>query len=130
MSESSEEKKIIIDEDWKTQVEREREAELDKERREAAGDSPQPDALPELPPASFEFLVSTMVTQILAALGQIADPSSGQPTVQLDFAKHQIDTLEILQEKTRGNLTEPESTMIEQALHELRMLYVTVQTQI
>ena len=116
--------KIIIDEDWKTQVERERE--------QAGADEPkQPEPKsehPELPAASFPFLVSTMVTQAMVGLGVLADPVEGKPVPHLDFARHQIDMLAVLQEKTKGNLTGEEAEMLEGSLHQLRMMFVTLQT--
>ena len=129
MSDDSEAKKIIIDEDWKTQVEREREQAREQEQT-------QPEAGPaaagkqKMPEASMTFLISTLSAQILASLGQFPDPVVGKPVVHLDYAKLNIDTLTILQEKTQGNLTEDEAQLLEQTLHELRMLYVTMETKL
>ena len=116
--------KIIVDEDWKTQVEREREeAEVEKAKQ------PEPKSEhPELPVASFPFLVSTMVTQAMVGLGVLADPVEGKPVPHLDFARHQIDMLSVLQEKTKGNLTGEEAEMLEGSLHQLRMMFITVQS--
>ena len=57
-----------------------------------------------MPPASFPTLVQSLLTQILFYLGDLATRGA-EPNVNLDMAKHQIDTLGILEEKTRGNLT-------------------------
>ena len=49
--------------------------------------------------------------------------------IQLDVARHSIDMLAMLQEKTKGNLTSEEDEMLESALHQMRMLFVAVQNQ-
>ncbi len=129
MSDDSEAKKIIIDEDWKTQVEREREQARDQEQKQPeAGDAAA--GTQKMPEASMTFLISTLSAQILASLGQFPDPVVGNPVVHLDYAKLNIDTLTILQEKTQGNLTEDEAQLLEQTLHELRMFYVTIESKI
>ncbi len=76
------------------------------------------------PPASFEVMVSMMFTQAMAALGQMPNPATGKAEVNKPFAKHFIDTLDMLGEKTKGNLTDDESKMLSEALHVLRMSYV------
>ena len=76
------------------------------------------------PPASFEVLVSMLFTQAMMTLGQIADPVSGQTKVDKPMAKHYIDTLDMISEKTQGNLSEEEGKMLSEALHALRMTYV------
>ena len=125
---ADEEKKIIIDEDWKSQVEREREEEQRKrEETQAAGGEQGPGNMPE---ASLPFLISTLSAQILSSLGQFPDPVIGKPVIRLDYAKLNIDTLAVLQEKTKGNLTDEEDKMLEQTLHELRMLYLAIETEV
>ncbi|MDG2222140.1 MAG: DUF1844 domain-containing protein [Rubripirellula sp.] len=139
--EAGEEPKIVVDSDWKEQVAKEKEAaEVDNEpvENEAAENLVETDdaapitetdeansgALPPLPPASFEMLVSMLFTQAMAALGQVPNPASGESNVDKRYAKHCIDTLEMLGEKTKGNLSETESKMLDEALHALRMTYV------
>ena len=150
--------KLIIDEDWKTQVERERaEMRLAKEQASAesqsaeasstgaataAGDQPaveQPSAvkrsraaerddaeeLPPPPPASFPFLVSMLGTQALVAMGQLGDENEA-PTPRLDYAKHYIDLLGLLEEKTKGNLAAEEANLLTDWLHQLRLGFVEV----
>lgn len=80
-----------------------------------------------LPPASFSTLVTLLATQAMAALGKVADPQSGEAVVRLPLAKHFIDSLEVLLEKTQGNLSELEKGMLESMLFELRLLYVAEQ---
>ena len=117
-----EERKIIIDEDWKSQVARERE-EFEKKGAEPPPDSAGP---AEIPPASFEMLVTSIGMQAMMALGQIADPHSGKAIYHPDLARHHIDTLGILQEKTSGNLSREEDATLENLLFQLRQLYVSM----
>ena len=81
-----------------------------------------------MPPASFAGIVSFLVTQALFYLGDIA-PRGGEPIVNLDMAKQHIDMLAILEEKTKGNLTEEEKKLLDSALYEVRMRYVSVASQ-
>jgi hypothetical protein len=150
MSEPPKDKpKLIIDEDWKSQVERERE-ELRRasEQEAASGQSDsavadseveQPSAvkrsqpehepgdqqLPPPPPASFPFLVSMLGTQALAAMGQLGSGADA-PEIRLDYAKHYIDLLGVLEQKTKGNLGEDEADLLSDWLHQLRLGFVEV----
>ncbi len=111
----NEEPKIIGDDDWKEQVQKE------KEQAQTTTDEP---AQPEMPEASFSLLVTTLSTQVFAAMGFIPDPTTGRAEPNLPFAKHFIDTLEVLETKTKGNLTEEESNLLTESLHQLRMAYI------
>jgi hypothetical protein len=126
MSESDQpDKKIIVDEDWKSQVEAEREA-----ARHPADDKPAETSSatsPPLPPPSLTFLAGTLYYQAMVSLGLFPDPISGQPKLRLENARHTIDTLEILWEKTQGNRTDEESQALDAMLHELRMTFIAVQ---
>ncbi|MCP4190925.1 MAG: DUF1844 domain-containing protein [Planctomycetaceae bacterium] len=128
MSENPQEesKKIIIDEDWKSQVEREREEIHTKgEENEEAAVDPQTG----IPPASFLMLATTLATQAMASLGQIPDPIEQKPVVNLELAKHYIDTMAVLEEKTKGNLTEEESEMLSTVLYQLRSVFIALENQ-
>ena len=78
----------------------------------------------QLPPPSFSFLVATQAAQISTLLGQVPNPMTGKTEVRLDMAKHFIDTLAILQEKTKGNLTVEETQLLEAVLHQARLGYL------
>lgn len=131
MAEEPGEKKIIVDEDWKKQVEAEREA-LQAEK--AQGEEPQADARGQaagagrMPPASFTMLLSTLATEAMVALGEIPHPATGQASIELDHARYCIDTLEMLQEKTQGNLTPQESQAMQSLLHQLRLAFITARS--
>lgn len=75
------------------------------------------------------MLVTTLATQATLAMGQMPAPDGQQPAVDLAVAKHFIDTLDVLEEKTKGNLTAQESGMLSGILHQLRMLYVDTQSK-
>ena len=132
------EKKIIIDEDWKERVQTEKEELKQKQaqdqdqeavQEDASGATPVAEEPLPLPPATLEVLVTSLATQAMMALGFMPHPVSGKTEKQLDSAKHFIDTLGMLEEKTQGNRTPEESTLIERLLHELRLGYVAAQQQ-
>jgi len=81
------------------------------------------------PKPDFMMVVSMFATQAFIALGQMPDPASGQATPNLGLAKHMIDMLAVLEEKTKGNLSEQEATATENLLHQLRMAYVALEQQ-
>jgi hypothetical protein len=116
-SESGKKPRIIIDEDWKSQVQREKE-ELAKDPAARASEG-----VP-LPPASFPVLITMLTTQVLLALGQLPNPATGKMEVRRDEARHLIDLIDVIREKTRGNLTADEAAMVEEVLHQLRLSYV------
>ena len=124
---SDEEKKIIVDEDWKSQVEREREeleAATDSSETGAQATTESSQAAGEIPPASFAMLITTIGSQAMFALGQIPDPATGQPSYQPEVARHHIDTLAVLQEKTSGNLDGEEKQMLDEYLNQLRQIFI------
>jgi hypothetical protein len=121
--------RIIIDEDWKSQVQAEKEA-LKQPSSQPSPQEPVRQASHEqdrgaLPPATFPVLLTTLATQALVSLGQIPHPATNQPEIRLDEAKHFIELLEMLEQKTTGNRTPDESQLLENLLHELRLGYVT-----
>jgi len=82
------------------------------------------DAARQAPPATFEFLIHTLFTQALMALGRIPNPITNQTHTNRATAKHFIDTLVMLEEKTAGNLTTDERRQLEEIQHQLRMMYL------
>src|SRR5262249_33262809 len=77
-----------------------------------------------LPPATLTFLLTTIATQAMIALGQVPNPITGKAEFRPQQAKHYVDTLAMLDEKTKGNRTPEESTLLTDILHQLRMAYV------
>lgn len=78
----------------------------------------------QLPPANLATLVTMLSTQAMVALGLLPDPLTGQPEPQLPLARHYIDLLGVIEEKTQGRLSSDEQRLLESSLHELRMAYV------
>jgi hypothetical protein len=76
----------------------------------------------------FNALVLSLGSSAIVHLGEASDPTTGQKREQPDFtmAQQSIDLLGMLQEKTRGNLSEDEARFLENMLFDLRMLYVQV----
>ena len=124
--EKKEEKKIIVDEDWKAEAQKEKEIlaaqeEAEKEKKQEEKQSRGP-----LPKGNFAALVSMLTTQALFALGLLQVKGQEEKEPDLEMAKYNIDILETIQEKTKGNLTKEEETVLTNTLNELRMGYVRV----
>lgn len=82
----------------------------------------------QLPDASFATLVQSILTQALFYLGELS-PYGGEPTLNLDMARHQIDTLGVLEQKTANNLGDDEKRLLDAALYDLRTRFVSVASQ-
>lgn len=133
-------KKLHVDDDWKAQARAEKER-LAKEAAESAagaGEGGEGEEAAgggggggrEMPPANFQTLLSTIASQALLYMGAIPDPSTGQRIAHLELAKHHIDLLAVLEEKTKGNLDDEEAQMVGQTVRELRMYYTQVADQL
>jgi hypothetical protein len=125
-AEDKKQKKIIVDEDWKQQAHREKEvltskeeADKDKDQSEDAGRGP-------LPEGNFAALLSMLTTQTLFAMGLLQIKGQDKREPDLELAKYNIDILETLEEKTKGNLTQEEEQVLKNMLNELRMGYVSL----
>lgn len=82
-----------------------------------------------LPPPTFEFLIISTKTQIELHLGLLQAPGEAAehlPKPDLRVARHLIDTLAMLQEKTKNNLTWDEERLLNNVLTELRFRYIQV----
>ena len=129
----ADEKKLIVDEDWKSQVEAEKQA-AEKEAPQTtqpadAGVRPGDPADFQFPPASFDLLLTTLATESLVALGQMPHPITGKAQPHRSHAKYLIDTIDVLREKTKGNLTPEEQQAIDGLLHQLRMVFIATETE-
>ena len=125
---------IQIDDDWKRQAQEEKRKLAEKQATDkkttpaparSAASEPEARAIPE---ASFAMLVQGIMTQALYYLGELGNEGE-QPTLSLDMAKNQIDTLGVLEEKTKNNLDPAEQSLIDQVLYDLRSRFVGVATQ-
>lgn len=106
----NESEKIKVDQSWKEQVKKE------KETQQQEGDSYHK--------PTFKIFVSSLSMQAMIALGRLENPLNKKQEKNLEQARYLIDTLEIIEAKTKNNLDEEEKKMIEEALFSLRMLYV------
>lgn len=138
----SEKPDIVVDEDWKARVKAE-DAALDQKLQEEKKNAPQTEQQGaaqtgqgegdpsdnsgeelEMPPASFSSLVGMFTTQAMVGLGVIPNPVSGKSEPQLKLARHFIDLLGLIEEKTKGNLDADEKTMLNSTLHQLRTTFL------
>jgi hypothetical protein len=78
-----------------------------------------------LPKGNFAALISMLTTQALFALGLLQVKGQPNKKPDLELARYNIDMLETLEQKTKGNLTEEEQKVLKNTLSELRMGYVT-----
>jgi len=118
------EKKIIVDEDWKKEAQKEKEVLASQEQSEEQ--VPKQRGRGPLPPGDFAALISMLVTQALFALGLIHVEGQEEKEPDLEMAKYNIDMLETLEEKTKGNLSEEEEKVLQSTLSQVRMAYVKV----
>jgi len=77
-----------------------------------------------MPEVTFSAFIMSLNTSILYHLGEIEDPVSGKKAVSLDPARHGIDTLMLLQNKTKGNLTTDEEEMLRNILYDVKLRFV------
>lgn len=77
-----------------------------------------------MPEVTFPAFVMSLNTSALYHLGEIADPASGKRVLDLDLARHAIDTLTLIQSKTKGNLTEDEGELLKNILYDIKMRFV------
>jgi hypothetical protein len=149
---AEEQPSLHIDTDWKKQAQ----AEKRKLAEQQAAARAKPPAVPPVPPASMSTtavaapraaagarrgrtgremptpgmasLVQSVMTQVLYYLGEIATPG-GQPILDLDLAKHHLDTLSVLEQKTKNNLDADEQRLLDAALYETRSRFISVASQ-
>ena len=138
--------KLIIDTDWKSQAQ----AEKDRLAQSSVTKSAPKGVAPKADPAKggaaagigammaagageesgvpeeigFKDLLTLFITNALQYMGAFADPQTGRAVVAPEMAKVYIDMLGVLETKTKGNLSEEESTLLSQSLSELRLEYV------
>lgn len=85
---------------------------------------PAPEPPRALPPADFATLVLSLGSSAVMYLGQSDEPDGKKPPRNLPMAKHAIDLLTVLEEKTKGNLSSEEEQILESLLFDLRLRYV------
>lgn len=120
---ADEKKKIIIDDDWKEEAKKEKEKLTEEEKIEK---TKQDEDHGPLPKGDFAALVSLLTTQAFYAMGVLNIEGQQDREPDLGLAKYNIDMLETVEEKTKGNLNEQESKILADTLSQLRMVYVQV----
>jgi hypothetical protein len=123
----AEDKKIIIDEDLKQQAKKEKENLAAKEKTETKQSKDEKKGQKHrgpLPEGDFAGLLSMLVTQTLFALGYLTIEGQEKKEPDLQIAKYNIEILQTLEDKTKGNLTDEESTALKNMLSQVRMAYV------
>jgi len=101
-----------IDETWKETV-----------NKEKSGSNQSDKIVP--PEVDFIFFITTLAAQASIALGNIPNPLTNKQNEDLNQAKFLIDTIDMLKEKTNGNLNEEEGNFLENILYELKMQYIS-----
>ena len=103
---------------------------VDRRGQEAEAAEQQPEGPAQrapLPPVDFPGFLLSLATSALFHLGLVADPKTGKTaSPDLPVARQTIDTLELLERKTRGNLTAEEAELLTKLLTELRLRFVEV----
>lgn len=77
-----------------------------------------------MPEVTFTAFIMSLNTAALFHCGELADPETGKNSKDLVLAKHTIDTLDLLKEKTNGNLSKDEENLLETVLYDLKLRYV------
>jgi hypothetical protein len=106
----SEKKKV--DETWKEKAK----TEINQEKGQETKNN--------LPVADFKFFLTTLGMQAWIAMGMIPNPITEKVEESFGQAKFIIDTLEVLEKKTKGNLDKEEAELLEHLLYDLRLAYV------
>lgn len=112
---ADESKKIIVDDDWKAEARREKEKLAEQAEERAAA---------PMPGADFIGLINLIAMQAMAALGLLAGPGGERIPPNLPAAKHFVDMIQMLEDKTKGNLTPEEQKLLDQVLYEMRMRFI------
>ena len=98
----------------------------DQAQKETAPEEKQEKQKPEihLPEINFATFIFSLNTSALMHLGVLEDPASGKKVKNLAMGKQTIDILSMMEEKTRGNLSKEEESMLKNILYDLKIIYV------
>ena len=99
-----------VDESWKEQIEKEKKATMARD---------EPYHMP-----TFTIFLSSISMQAMIALGKLENPITKKTEENIQQARFLIDTLGIIKEKTKGNLTKEEEKLLEESLYNLRLIYI------
>lgn len=104
-----------VDESWKEKA---------KTTPQTAPQAQEKQEKSDLPEADFKFFLTTLGMQAWIALGMVPNPIDNKTEENIGQAKFIIDTLEVLQQKTKGNLDKEETELMEHLLYDLRIAFV------
>lgn len=120
-NEKQDKPKIFVDSDWKEQARKEKEELARNAQKDAGGKSSDAPPKPD-----FITHCASLATQAMISMGAIAHPMTGEAQFDPIQARYVIDTLEMLKEKTTGNLSDEEARTIESLVSELKLVWVQV----
>ena len=121
--------KRAFDEEGKPREDAAQEARNKPEPEKVPGGKPRATAPEEPPPGTggridFPSYILSYYTQGLVLLGEVPNPYTNQKEEDLEAARHTVDILGMLRDKTKGNLTPEEAQLLESVLYEVRMKYM------
>jgi len=90
----------------------------------AEGKVPDREGRCVMPEVTFSTFVMSLNTSALYHLGELPDPETGARVVNFELARHAIDTLVVLEQKTKGNLTEEERELLKNILYDVKLRFV------
>lgn len=99
---------------------------LSKEAKSSAATPTEPSQTSPSPPVTFSSFIISLGSSSLMLMGEQLDPQQPSMPTNLPQAKEIIDLLSVLEDKTKGNLTPDEQTVLRDMLYALRMKYVTL----
>ena len=115
---------VIKDKRFFAQKEEKKDEEKSKKTNESGSEKKQKTTKAPLPEVSFNGLIFSLSSSALIYLGEVPDPKTNKKIKDLELAKHTIDTISMLKEKTKGNLTEEEEKFLDSVLADLKWRYV------
>lgn len=95
------------------------------EQSSAKEEKPPEKEAPPRPPIDFPSYILSYYTQGCVLLGEVPNPYTNKKEEDLEAAKHTVDILSMLEQKTKGNLSKEEQQLLESVLYELRMKFMT-----
>ena len=107
-----------VDEEWKKQAEAEKDK-IGRKFSEAKDSAEQ-----KLPPANFPGLVNLLMSQALVTMGELKGADGEVAERNLELARYSIDLLAVVEERTKGNLSEEEAKFLSDVLHQLRVQFM------
>jgi hypothetical protein len=123
MAEKNKKKESPTSKEKKEKEKKDKKQEVRKEdKKEKKQDETEPKKI--LPPLDFSSLVLPFFTQALIELGETEDPEAKNTEENLKLTQRLIDLLDMLKEKTKGNLQSDEEIFLDQCLHQLRIAYM------